>query len=345
MAFGFNPFGRFGSLNQLASPSGFNANPYASLLYGNAYGTPGSGGGGYGGSGGGYGGGGSGGGGSGGGGYGADSSYDTSSYAPDQQARSDQHAEYSNHRKVYDEYLYTGDKSAAAEQERQKAQREQLQRSLSNPTATEIRSGQALNAILADLGPVAAAGDLTNTDIFPLPLDEEGQKHIHVTPSVAPIDLLKNDGQLNCPVALSAREYKAARERLADQAVRAARQVGQSGRVQAATLWQMQSQVDYLYQQLSKEGKKLPASEYIAAKRFLNQFDAAIQALRQPDTGGQVSAKYVLKAKTVPELVKQMTEQGLEFAQAMPEDEAAYTALHYALAAYYRAVRAQSLAK
>src|SRR2546426_125982 len=60
MAFGFNPFNRFGNFNQSASPFGFNANPYASL-YGNAYGMAGYGGGGNGG--GGYGGGGNGGGG------------------------------------------------------------------------------------------------------------------------------------------------------------------------------------------------------------------------------------------------------------------------------------------
>jgi hypothetical protein len=50
----------------------------------------------------------------------------------------------------------------------------------------------------------------------------------------------------------------------------------------------------------------------------------------------------VLKAKTVPELIKFMADRGLQFAPAVPGDENAYQALHSALAAYDRAAQTET---
>ena len=59
-----------------------------------------------------------------------------------------------------------------------------------------------------------------------------------------------------------------------------------------------------------------------------------MNALGQPDAKDLLSGKYDLKVKTVPELVKFMTANGLRFARALPGDEAAYQSLYQAMEEY-----------
>jgi hypothetical protein len=52
-----------------------------------------------------------------------------------------------NRRKIFDEYLYEREKTPTLEEERQRHQLEQLNRSRNNPPVTEVWSGKALNDI------------------------------------------------------------------------------------------------------------------------------------------------------------------------------------------------------
>jgi hypothetical protein len=61
--------------------------------------------------------------------------------------------------------------------------------------------------------------------------------------------------------------------------------------------------------------------------------------------GDHFTGKFALKVKTVPELVALMTQQGLQFAPAVPGDQPAYAALHQALANYSVAVQAQAASR
>ena len=118
-------------------------------------------------------------------------------YQTREQVRGEQVA---NRRKFFDEYLYEREKTPSAEAERQKAQRDQLNRSRNNPPDTEIWSGKALNDLLADLhnSLPLAKGPMRGT--LPLPLDEGGLNHINVTKdSGGSIALLKNDGRFDWP--------------------------------------------------------------------------------------------------------------------------------------------------
>ena len=58
------------------------------------------------------------------------------------------------------------------------------------------------------------------------------------------------------------------------------------------------------------------------------------KVLEKPDAGHYLTGKYAAKGKSVQAVVKYMTQQGLLFAPAIAGDEAAYTALHRALATY-----------
>jgi hypothetical protein len=254
-------------------------------------------------------------------------------YQTREQTRGDRTA---NRRKAFDEYLYERDKRPTAEEERQIAQLTQLSRSRNNPPVTEIWSGKALNDLLNDLRQLAASNHLAIRPTLPLPLHEAGLKHINVTKGGGSIALLKNDGRFDWPVALTGPESEAEQEQLALRSRAAVRQAEFNGRVDPDLLRQIAGHVDGLDKRLRLRAKELSASEYIEAKAFLQHFDEALRALRQPDVGNHFTGKYVLNAETVPELVQQMGDKGLHFAPALPGDEAAYRALHQALATYDR---------
>jgi hypothetical protein len=253
-----------------------------------------------------------------------------------EQARGEQVA---NRRKIFDQYLYEREKTPSAEQERQKAQRDQLDRSRNNPPVTEIWSGKALNDLLNDLRKLAASGELANGPTLPLPLDEAELKRINVTKDGGSIALLKNDGQFDWPIALNSPELQGQREQLAARAQAAVRQAEFNGRVDPVVLRQMGGDVDGLHERLRRKVKDVSPSEYIEANTFLHHFDQALHALGQPDAGSHFTGKYALKAGNVADLVQQMVDKGLQFAPALPGDETAYNALHQALATYDRAGR------
>ena len=97
--------------------------------------------------------------------------------------------------------------------------------------------------------------------------------------------------------------------------------------------------VEQLKKQLPSIARNQTFNSYVEAKAFINNLDDAVIALGQPDAISHFDGEYTVKAKTVPDLVRWLTDKGLQFAPAIPGDEAAYTALHGALAAYDKAVR------
>jgi hypothetical protein len=239
-----------------------------------------------------------------------------------------------NRRRIFDEYLYEREKTPTAEEERQRFLNEQLQHSRNNPSVTEIWSGKALNDILADLR--KGVGKVESGHSFQVPLDEDGLKRINVTSSKSGnnVGLLKNEGRLNWPAALSGPDFKMERERVATLAQKAVQQAEFNNQVDPGVIQQMTRDVDAIQKQLRRNGGDLPPSLYMEAKTFLNNLDDGVRALQQRDVGNYFNGKYTLKGKTVPDVVKYMVDQGLQFAPAVPGDEAAYAALHQALAAY-----------
>src|SRR5437868_3872820 len=100
-------------------------------------------------------------------------------------------------------HLYEREKTPSAEDERQKSQRERLERRRNNPPLTEIWSGQALNDLLDDLQKLPARDGLTLLGTAELLLDEDGLKRINVTAdNGGNAGLLKAEDGLHWPVAL-----------------------------------------------------------------------------------------------------------------------------------------------
>ncbi len=241
----------------------------------------------------------------------------------------------STRRKAFDEYLYEREKMPTPEDDRERYMKQQLARSRNNPPLTEIWSGKALNDLLADLQKVAGRGDSASLRTFQIPLDEDALRRVNVSPSAgAGIGLLKDQGKLVWPVALSGPEFREQRERINTLAQEAVKQAEFNNQVDPGVIRQMSNDVDQLQAQLRRTGRDLPPSPYIDAKTFLQNLASSIAALQQRDVGNYFTGKYALKAKTVPELVKYMSDQGLRFSPAVPGEEGPYQALYQALVSY-----------
>jgi hypothetical protein len=241
-----------------------------------------------------------------------------------------------NRRRTFDEYMYEKEHTPSAEEERQRAQKEYLARARNSPPSVEIWSGSALNILLQDLRKGVGVTDPSTNPTFTMPLDEDILKHINVTSGRGDgnAGLLKNGAKLSWPDALSGPEYKDERERIGSGIADALKQAEFNNKVDGGTVNQLRKDVDSLGRQLKRNIADVGVNDYIEAKGFLNNLDSSIVILKQPDAGNYLNGKYDLKAKSVGDLVKNMTEKGLTFASAVPGDESAYNALYQAMANY-----------
>jgi hypothetical protein len=231
-------------------------------------------------------------------------------------------------RKSFDEYVHEREKTPTFEEERERVAQLELTQSLNDPPTSEIWSGRALNAILADLAK-RPADDASGQTI---PLDEDLLRHINLTAGHGSAGVLKNEGRLSWPLALLGDAYRDDRELLNLLALGAINQ-STNGAVDSGTLKMMSSSVQKLHQQLAADIKDLTASQYIEASRFLGQLDDALKVLARPNAANCIALK-TAQVRTVADLVKHMISRGLTFAPAVSGDGAAYVALHRALVAY-----------
>jgi hypothetical protein len=104
--------------------------------------------------------------------------------------------------------------------------------------------------------------------------------------------------------------------------------------VDASTLNAAQKNLEKLNEKLGDRVGDLGTSQYIESKRYLSFLSEGLRAQGNEDVANYFNQKYAAKGKTIAELVKYMGDKGLKFAPATPGDEAAYRALHQALAVY-----------
>jgi hypothetical protein len=99
----------------------------------------------------------------------------------------------------------------------------------------------------------------------------------------------------------------------------------------ADTLKELRDRKDNLKTRVIALVKQFSPDEYIQARRLVGELEDTIKALSRPE-----EATFLLKGlpgcKTVPDLVRNMAEQGLRFADAVEGRERYYFILHDALA-------------
>lgn len=248
-------------------------------------------------------------------------------------------AKLANRRAAIEEWLWERENLPTLEQERERFRLQQVQRAANDPPPTEVWSGQSLNVLLQ------AAQTMPKTAQGPnIPLDEEVVGKINLNSGKAGINfgLLKNEGNLTWPLALLDIKPAAESQELRDQLQRRAKEAFELARkgqqVDPNTIREMEKSADRLQKLLVAQVGDLPFAQYSESKRYLNQLNDGLKALREPNAKDFASGKFAIKANTVGDLIDYMGKNGLKFAPAVPGDEAAYTALHRALAAYGTAV-------
>jgi len=215
---------------------------------------------------------------------------------------------------------------------------DQADRARNNPPTGEIMSGQAMNDILADLRKVAT----DKPDALPavaLPLDDKAKTHINLTRGTGNIALLKPGDTIPWPTAFNGPEYEDQRAKLTARATAAVKQAQANGHVEVELTTPLATEVDAFQKELRRIAPSLSFEQHREAKDFLNALDAAVVALQQPDVANYFNGKYALTAKTIPEMVRYMTQNALKFAPAAPGDEEAYTKLYNSMSAYDRSLK------
>ena len=214
----------------------------------------------------------------------------------------------------------------------ERTQKSELRRALVGMPLSEILNAYALNTLLRDL---AKKGNWGVKDSYG-PIDPETLKQINVTSrssagNVGVLKAVKEGAPLNWPLVLQGLAYQDEVRRLNQKAAEAVKLIQSTGVVAPAMLNEMKEDIQRLRAKVSGHTNDLTLSQSIEANRFLNQLDDAVTALRQPDANTYFTLP---KGKSVSELVKYMTEKGLEFAPAAGGDEAAYSALYNYLISY-----------
>jgi hypothetical protein len=235
-------------------------------------------------------------------------------------------------RKIIEELLWEQGLRPDAEKERQKLLTAALDRARHAPPATEITSARSLNVLLNHL--VAQQGKGERGPNIPIP--EDILKSINLTPgdSRANLGLLKNNGELQWPLALQGQAFKEARELMNRRIADAVNVLKFNKKIDRGTLEDMRAALDALTGELAVSINTMSPSEYIEARRYLNLLGDAIKGLQSDNVGNFFNQNWVPQAKSAGELIKFMAANGLQFAPATPGDDPAYRALYHALAAY-----------
>ncbi|HLJ95028.1 MAG TPA: hypothetical protein VKU02_17765 [Gemmataceae bacterium] len=237
-------------------------------------------------------------------------------------------------RKQLEQWLWERENLPTAEDDRRRYLSQQVQRAVYDPPVTEIWSAVSLNFLLdrAQMMLNNARGDL--------PLDEELVAKINVTSGKGNgnVGLLRG-GKVSWPLLLRREAFARECEQIDALVGQAYKQAEQQSQIDPGVVEELIQRVTGLQRQLSglarASGDRATwtFTQYIDANRFLGQFDDAIRVLQQKDGVEFLTGKVAARGKTVGELIRYMTDNGLHFAPATG-NERAYIALHRSLAVY-----------
>jgi hypothetical protein len=229
-------------------------------------------------------------------------------------------------RKLLDEARYERGLLSTTEELRQQELAQALARARHEPPITDITSGRSLNDLLHHL-----ECDPTVTKGPHVPIDEEVLKHINVTSpnrDGASVGLLKDDGKLQWPAALSGKEFEGPRADLSRRLADVVQDLKLSKPVQPGAIKDLNADVARLRSLVEKSA--MSPTDYIVAQGYIDQVRATVLALNDPNVVSIFNHKF--SARNVAELVDGM--MGLDFAPAAPGDEWAYRELQQALVVY-----------
>lgn len=240
-------------------------------------------------------------------------------------------------KKQFDLEMYIKANTPTFTEEQAKVASMTLRRIQNDSNPAEIMSGKALNILLDDLRKYPGK----KVSMEPIKLSEEVLKGLNVTSSFGSLGLLREEGRVEFPPALATMIPDVTRNDLQTQ-IQALVKGAMGGKVDDNVLKDVRAQMDNLRDQLAKKINDIPTSDYLQAKRFLNDFDEARVGLERGEAKNQMAYwQFVASGpKTVQEVAEFFVRTGLKVAPAAQNDEASYRAFYSALAAYDVAMNA-----
>jgi hypothetical protein len=240
-------------------------------------------------------------------------------------------------KKTFDLDMYIKANTPTFTEEQAKIARMTLKRIQSNSSEPEIASGKSLNLLLDDLR--RYPGKKPAIDQMALP--DEMLNRLNVTKGFAGLGILRDDGKFTWPVGIQDMFPPEQLKIIENQAYVLVKGAA-NGKVDGNVLKEMSRELARIRDQLFKKVNEMPTTQYLEAKRFLNDFDDARIAVERGEAPTQLNyQKWAAGGKTLQQLVDYMVSNGLKFAPAIQGDEAAYRAVHSGMAALDVAMNTQ----
>jgi hypothetical protein len=215
---------------------------------------------------------------------------------------------------------------------RQKALERELSRARVGPPLNDIWAARSLNALLRHL--IAQQGQGGKGPTVALNEEMLDRINVRIGNTRGNVGLLKNGGQLRWPLPLMREPFKEAREKLNELLIIAYKSADRGVRPDSGTISELRANYKKLAEALDANVNRMSFNDSLEAKRYLNHVKSTIDALKDANVLNFFTKNWKANAHNVAELVRFMSDKGLEFAEATPTDEAAYVALYHALVAY-----------
>jgi hypothetical protein len=213
-----------------------------------------------------------------------------------------------------------------------------LQRIQATNNLNDILSGKTLNLLLTRLKKQLAG----KASAVSAKLPEDLLKHLNLATKSGNVALLRANGRFTWPPALIDLTREEQRLVMETDARRLVAQAS-TGRLDREGCLGVEKQLASLNDELVKKVNDMPVSDYMTAKRFLNNFKAALTGLQDGDVVRVRGFRenFAPGGKTAGELVAYLLRNDLHFAPAVAGDETAYQAVQAALSHYSAALERQ----
>lgn len=232
---------------------------------------------------------------------------------------------------AYEKLGVTGKVALTGAQE----QAEELQKALLVKDEAEIASGAALNRILIAI--VVAEGKGAKGIAAFLPprlLDDLRFKGFKGEASADLLNMVRQTGKIPFPNNFPGDSLAALQAQVEADFASTIAPLQNGKAVDLNKVNKLEASLKKLEAAAPPVIRSLPFDDAIAARRFLNQFDSAIKALRGSNLSGLINPKWATDGISAADLVKHMTKYKLMFAPAPIGGEGSYITLHKAMATY-----------
>ena len=233
-------------------------------------------------------------------------------------------------RKAFDlrKYIEANTPTYTAEQAR--VAKLTLQRIQTNSAPGEVISGRAINFLLDDLRKYPNKKTL----LEPMPISEGVLSQLNVTKNNYGLGILRDEGKFTWPLAFQDLLTITQRTNL-DKRIRSMVADANKGRLDGNVLKDVRYEIEKVRDELVKKVNEIPSSQYMDAKRFLQEFHEATVALERGEAPNQAKFQHFVEGgKSVQDVVEYMIANGLRFSAATSSDDAGYRAFYTILASY-----------